>query len=1032
MAFLILFSLFLWIPKTFPSLVDIEDFCNEDWDLFEGKFEESPNLVSNDSQLESPSDMKEWEPSDPFLCNLIIMDPTIRLVTTPACRLRVSSICMSDDRELLTENLQLVEPLAEPSVHKISKRNVDFQLYQQDPGPIFEHMSSNLDNITITLQVAVQIIDMVELGKIQLKFKQKIWCLGAILNATKLCDPFRLKEDTQILELIFNFTGVISLLSLSTCEEETADMVKAISDAVFRIYEVLTRQLLKTGDGPHYVQHASATMYIVRQAPKELGGKVITIPGLDLRCVLPSFSALGPFMENLTSVSLEMYSFVVNPFRKESNETVSGRICSLSLQDDNEKEIRLTNLTEQIQVFMPRPVTTALDFNPAKMCPCNYFWLMNASPNNTDFDHSTILNYEADFRWLITPEMLRIGLGTWYIHVCLVNYTGKAESMQLGIMTFLSKCLFWDVDNKTWSTNGCSVGVKSEPHLTQCLCNHLTFLGSSFFVMPNNVDLSRTAEYFARVHENYVVVVLLSAFFGVYLILLFWAIYADKQAFKKKKMTLLVDNHPCAQYFYLLNVQTGHRRGAGTTAQVELTLVGTEGQSKCRHLADPNKPLFERGGVDMFLLATPFSLGELESIRLRHDNSGKSPGWYLYKMMVQDMQTRMHWHFLCSTWLSSTKGDCMTKKTFHSAKTTEITSFRNIFQSRTSSGFRDEHIWVSVVDPPRRSPFTRAQRVSCCMCLLLCTMAINILFWNKPSDQESPVIFSMGSLHVTWEDIMIGVESGLLMFPINILIITIFRSIRPRLDKPDKQKNSNAQDQWPAATMATLLQDTEELVTILSKNEKNNVPPLEKTLESFDDLCTALNSVQGLIKLIQGKDDEDDHWGHCSLFLLSYLSHLWDVLGQVKAREFLSAEDHQWTQSTLALLHKKAEALCNTRTPRGLISAPKKKKSSGCWLPWWFVFVGWFLLFSISGISTFFTLLYGFVYGKESSTQWAISLALSLFQSIFILQPLKVVGLAIFFALVLKTVTVEESEEVEWLLKEQREKCKSYSQGSKP
>lgn len=76
-----------------------------------------------------------------------------------------------------------------------------------------------------------------------------------------------------------------------------------------------------------------------------------------------------------------------------------------------------------------------------------------------------------------------------------------------------------------------------------------------------------------------------------------------------------------------------------------------------------------------------------------------------------------------------------------------------------------------------------------------------------------------------------------------------------------------------------------------------------------------------------------------------------------------------------------------------LISPPpvkKKKKSGGCWLPWWCVFLGWFLLLSISGISTYFTLLYGFEYGKQKSIKWVMSLGLSLFQSIFILQPLKV------------------------------------------
>lgn len=66
--------------------------------------------------------------------------------------------------------------------------------------------------------------------------------------------------------------------------------------------------------------------------------------------------------------------------------------------------------------------------------------------------------------------------------------------------------------------------------MTQCLCNHLTLFGSSFFVMPNYVDISRTAELFATVNENFVVLALLCAFFGLYLITLVWACFADRKA----------------------------------------------------------------------------------------------------------------------------------------------------------------------------------------------------------------------------------------------------------------------------------------------------------------------------------------------------------------------------------------------------------------------------------------------------------------------------------------------------------------------
>lgn len=61
--------------------------------------------------------------------------------------------------------------------------------------------------------------------------------------------------------------------------------------------------------------------------------------------------------------------------------------------------------------------------------------------------------------------------------------------------------------------------------------------------------------------------------------------------------------------------------------QVTVTLYGLDGESEPHHLSDPDIPVFERGGVDVFLLSTLFPLGELRSLRLWHDNSGDQPSW---------------------------------------------------------------------------------------------------------------------------------------------------------------------------------------------------------------------------------------------------------------------------------------------------------------------------------------------------------------------------------------------------------------------
>lgn len=97
--------------------------------------------------------------------------------------------------------------------------------------------------------------------------------------------------------------------------------------------------------------------------------------------------------------------------------------------------------------------------------------------------------------------------------------------------SLLPMCLLWP-----------QVGEKSTPERAQCLCNHLTLFGSSFFVMPNHVDISRTAELFATVSDNFVVLALLCAFFGLYLVTLLWACYADRRSSSKVRLCMLNAN----------------------------------------------------------------------------------------------------------------------------------------------------------------------------------------------------------------------------------------------------------------------------------------------------------------------------------------------------------------------------------------------------------------------------------------------------------------------------------------------------------
>ncbi|XP_052457159.1 polycystic kidney disease protein 1-like 2 [Carassius gibelio] len=790
----------------------------------------------------------------------------------------------------------------------------------------------------------------------------------------------------------------------------------------------------------------TGTIHVTRRDSSTLGGKSIGSKDGGF-CQLPTLSAMTNQLPT-GNINVQLFQFKENPMELKSNESITGTTCSFSLQNGN-SSIKFKNLAENIEIYLPRPeasepeivdivwkpgFTVTSSFN---ISDANVTVVVTAIPNQnttlsftlhppeaanaTYLNQSTNVTYKDNYRWLITPEMRRGIEGTWKVAVLPAGQS-SSKTLSFKVSVFVTKCLFWDTEIEAWSREGCMVGPNTMPNLTHCLCNHTTFFGSSFFVMPNQVDLSKTAALFSTVNENYIVVVLLSCFFALFLVVVMWAWYADRKALRTRKMTLLESNHPCAMYNYLVYVQTGHRKGAGTTAKVTATLQFSEGQSEPYYLSDPEKPLFERGGVDVFLLSMPFCLGELQKIDISHDNSGGSPDWYMDRITVQDLQMQEVTYFLCSTWL---RGETCTR-TFNSANTNEIASFGNIFQTRTSSGFRDEHIWVSVVDPPRRSPFTRVQRVSCCMSLLLCTMAINIMFWNFPVDTESPVLLKIGSFELTWQEFIVAIESGLLMFPINILIITIFRHIKPRI-LLNKASTSKKKTPAAAVSMNIILKETIGLLNHLSKSPKNMLAAKEIRPETSGDLFWALNKVNDVLQIMQVENVGDPHWSYCSRFVFYSLSHISHLLEHVGEKGFFLDEELRQARETVAVLLKKAEMATFQHVSQRSPTVEVQKKKQGWWLPWWFLFIGWFLLFALSGLSTFFTLLYGFQYGRESSIQWVVTLTLSLVQSIFILQPLKVIFVAIFFAMILRPVAVENNEEVELLLKEQKKKCEEYA-----
>uniref|UniRef100_A0A8D3EA04 Polycystic kidney disease protein 1-like 2 n=1 Tax=Scophthalmus maximus TaxID=52904 RepID=A0A8D3EA04_SCOMX len=772
-------------------------------------------------------------------------------------------------------------------------------------------------------------------------------------------------------------------------------------------------------------------------------------------------------------VDVRMMSFEKNPYSwKEGN--ITGTVGSVSLTTVNGTVIPVENLPDEIEIFLPRldvgqenstildlanfstliidvpspDVTLVLKMEPSEDLSFMLYLGYKDYPNDESYVAKTKIPLEN------TKTDRRGDVGVHYLVMKPIVKPGvKSINTTVTVISIAAQCKYWNESESSWSEDGCRVGPLTTPLVTQCLCNHLTFFGSSFFVMPNLVDVSRTAELFATFTNNPVVVCFVGSIFAAYILVIVWARRKDIQDSAKVKITVLEDNDPLAEYRYMLSVSTGHRHGASPSSQVTVTLLGIEGESDPHHLTDAEKPMFERGGVDMFLLTTHFSLGDLQSIRLWHDNSGEHPAWYVNKVMVQDLESGQKWHFLCNSWLAVDVGECALDKVFPVATEMDLKKFSNLFFMKTAKDFRDGHIWFSVISRPPCSTFTRVQRVSCCFSLLLCTMLTSIMFWGIPTDPSEQTM-DLGHIEFTWQQVLIGVQSSIIMFPINLLIVSIFRNTRPRektrqadaskqgkTGRVSPSQTSSLQRKLKDITADTVIKDIKKIAQSLSKAMKSPLPHQELHPGQKADINTLLSLVEDIIRqqnratgdfytdtskrdqsmilsLRAKTSDEVQKKSNNSRYLYRQLRHVEKELGLLGPSRFPNPDSYnramQQVQGMKGLLeHRLPESSLDQhdRSPspeQGITNGDSAKKCCQGGLPWWFVFVGWILVIATSGVSGYFTMMYGLTYGKDRSISWLISMLVSFFESLFITQPLKVLGFAAFFALVLKKVDQEE------------------------
>ncbi|CAF3982665.1 unnamed protein product [Rotaria sordida] len=240
-----------------------------------------------------------------------------------------------------------------------------------------------------------------------------------------------------------------------------------------------------------------------------------------------------------------------------------------------------------------------------------------------------------------------------------------------------------------------------------------------------------------------------------------YARFKDKKDIEKLGVTPLSDNIRSDQYFYEILVFTGRRSNAGTKSKIQFILSGTNDETNVRTFSDAYRKIFQRGGIDAFIMGVPKSLGLLNYIRIWHDNSGKgsSASWYLKYIIIE--------------------------RIIPVASEIEKRKFSHVLSKKAYHSISDNHLWFSIFSRPASNKFTRVQRCTCCFVLLFTSMLLNIMYYDlsteaKSSKKTHGSILSIGPLHITPEQIGIGIMVELLSLIPSLLIVQFFRRIRTR------------------------------------------------------------------------------------------------------------------------------------------------------------------------------------------------------------------------------------------------------------
>ncbi|XP_047143432.1 uncharacterized protein LOC101241823 isoform X1 [Hydra vulgaris] len=348
-----------------------------------------------------------------------------------------------------------------------------------------------------------------------------------------------------------------------------------------------------------------------------------------------------------------------------------------------------------------------------------------------------------------------------------------SNNISLNVYVYTSHCLYWNTMQYIWDSTGCIPTQDSTPSNIVCKCNHLTSFTGSFQLQPNPLNFSLLKKL--DIQTNPVAFVTCLCVVLLYMIGLFIAYRCDKREQKGEHIIPFIGGDD-GFYQYEIRFKTGPYPFAGSTAKIGIQIFGTSCTTKVRVINSNNH--FLRNGLDIFRISLHKSVGKIHKIHLWHDNSGLSPSWYIERVVIRSLFNGEKFFFFCNRWLGVDFEDGTLEADFYVANMIEMQKFSTIFFDVLLRMFNDFHLWLSIFERPKFSRFSRVQRLTCLVTLILSWMAVNAMWFQVAPDGK--IDLYIGFQGYSLEEVAISFITVAMVFPINLLFVLLFKKSRQR------------------------------------------------------------------------------------------------------------------------------------------------------------------------------------------------------------------------------------------------------------